>query len=228
MKTPKTIRDIEQIDIQIKGQKDRTDVYRLRAAVIFLDIEGYTQIIYQCGDDQKKMNDFCTLMTEFWQKMELQGLDNSIRLINNAGDGFLALSDDPKRKRTNASIFSASLIKEFESFFEEFPKNIGYRFKPRIRIGLHFGDIYIISRRLTESYFEYIFIGDALNVAARIASSNTARHHKIACSDKFYNRLLSDEKVKYKKADTFYDLNKYPEPIIIYGYQGESNSLNKK
>lgn len=150
--------------------------------------------------------------------MESHGLDNSITIINNAGDGFLALSEDSKMKRTNASIFSASLIEAFESTFQTFPEDIGYRFRPRIRIGLHFGKIYIISRKRTESEFDKIFVGDALNVAARIASSNTARDAQIACSKQFHDRLSKTEKQKYKRKETYYDLNKYPEPIIIYGY----------
>lgn len=63
-----------------------------KAAVIFLDIEGYTQIVYQCGNDKDKMDKFCNLITDFWRKMEKYGLGSSIILINNAGDGFLALS----------------------------------------------------------------------------------------------------------------------------------------
>lgn len=170
-----------------------------------------------------KMWRFCTQMKDFWKKMEDYGLDKSILIINNAGDGFLALSDDPELPKTNASVFSAILKEEFEKTFGTFPNDIGYRFKPRVRIGLHFGQIYLIRRKATNSAFENIYIGDALNVAARIASSNTARKYQIACSQKFYDKLSQREKSKYKEGETYYDLNKYPEPLVIYGYSPEAS-----
>lgn len=212
---------IDRIDEIISGRLDK-GFYKINAAVVFLDMEGYTQIVYQCANDKTNMWKFCTRMTEFWKKMEVHGLDKSIIIINNAGDGFLALSDDPKMPKTNASVFSAILKEEFESSFAKFPTEIGYRFKPRIRIGLHFGKIYFIRRESTKSGFENIYIGDALNVAARIASSNTARKFQIACSKEFYDKLSPGEKDKYKEGETYYDLNKYPEPIVLYGYSPET------
>jgi len=225
MISPITIEMLEEIDSEIAKQENKTGIYKLKPkAVIFLDIEGYTQIIYQCWNNEENMNKFCNLITDFWRKMERHGHANSITIVNNAGDGFLALSEDPRMKRTRASIFSASLIKEFESSFQEFPRSIRYRFKPRIRVGLHFGEIYIISRKRTKSEFDKIFVGDALNVAARIASSNTARAYQIACSKQFRDRLFDTEKKKYKRKETYYDLNKYPEPIIIYGYNPKKST----
>lgn len=225
MISPITIEMLEQVDSEIVKQENKTGIYKLKPkAVIFLDIEGYAQIIYQCWNNEENMNKFCNLITDFWRKMERRGHGNSITIINNAGDGFLALSEDPNMKRTHASIFSASLIKEFESSFQEFPKSIPYRFKPRIRVGLHFGEIYIISRKRTQSEFDKIFVGDAINVAARIASTDTARDFQIACSKQFHDRLHKTERKKYERNETYYDLNKYPEPIIIYGYKSEKST----
>lgn len=211
---------INRINELIKGQLN-SGVYKINAAVIFLDMEGYTQIVYQCANDKTNMWKFCNRMREFWKKMEAHGLDKSILIINNAGDGFLALSDDPKSPKTNASVFSATLKEEFETSFGTFPAEIGYRFKPRVRIGLHFGQIYFIRRESTNSGFENIYIGDALNVAARIASSNTARKFSIACSKQFHDKLSPKEKDKYEESETYYDLNKYPEPLALYGYSSK-------
>lgn len=66
MKKPETIDTIDQIDSKILKQKGEVEVYKLTPkAVIFVDIEGYSQIIYQCWNDESKMKGFCNLMTVF-------------------------------------------------------------------------------------------------------------------------------------------------------------------
>jgi len=210
----------EAVEDLKKRPGDKTKVVLIKGAIIYLDIEGFTEITYQCTQDEAKMGKFCDLLGSFWKRMEQHGLGKSIHIVNNAGDAFVALCDDASRKRTNASVFAASLLEQFSETFKKFPESIGYRFVPRIQIGLHYGTVYLVSRNAPGSAFDIIFIGDAINVAARICSSTTARQCQIACSDQFHERLVRSESEKYHPKETLYDRNKYPEPIEIYGYAG--------
>lgn len=50
---PREFRTIDRIDEIINGQL-KIGSYKINAAVVFLDMEGYTQIVYQCANNNTK------------------------------------------------------------------------------------------------------------------------------------------------------------------------------
>jgi class 3 adenylate cyclase len=186
--------------------------------IVFVDVSGYTQLVYHCVDDDERMERLVAAMQRMFSAVD--GFEH-VHIDGYAGDGFLALVEGPTPVKT-AYLFAKHLENLFQAEVKGLMKQVGVRVHVALRVGLHVGKVWRYRVRGDET----ALISDAINAAARIVSSQVCRRYGIALSRACYRRLLLVGKQSIRDPDeVIQDRNRYPEPLEIYRLRTEEEEM---
>jgi class 3 adenylate cyclase len=187
--------------------------------ILFVDLSGYTHLLYHCATDRVRMEKLALAMYRFFAQ---DPRFPDVRVEGYAGDGFLALVGGPTPTRT-AWEYALELQRRFREQTRPILLDLGVRTGIFLRIGLHLGEI--LSFKVEKEGVE-AHISEAICVAARIVSCQTSRRRGHAMSRAMYKRLFRAGNKEIRDPDeVIQDLNKYPEPIEVFYVRPEEQEF---
>jgi class 3 adenylate cyclase len=137
-----------------------------------------------------------------------------VTVINTSGDGFIAIASGQTPSRA-AVAFATQIQSNFRVYVQPVINQVPFRTAVDLRIAMHHGHVYPID--VLSVPRSVLYIGDDLNLLARVASSETARRHGVAVTMRFLARLLLCKDDELNDPDeVILDRNVYPEPIEVY------------
>jgi class 3 adenylate cyclase len=188
----------------------------LECSMVLVDLSGFTQLLYQASRRQ----DFMVLVSQGVRAMFSRAIMSAtsaadVMVINTSGDGFIAIASGQTPSRT-AVAFAVQIESNYRSYVEPIINRVPFRTAVDLRIAMHHGHVYPIEVSSAVAHSR-LYIGDDLNLLARVASSETARRHGVAVTRQFLARLLlcKDEELP-EPDEVILDRNVYPEAIQVY------------
>jgi class 3 adenylate cyclase len=188
----------------------------LECSMILVDLSGFTQLLYQAS----RSHDLMVLVSQGVRAMFSRAIISATRaadvtLINTSGDGFIAIASGQTPSRT-AVAFATQIQSNFRVFVEPVLNRVPFRTAVDVRIAMHHGYVFPIEI-VSSSPHSLLYIGDDLNLLARVASSETARRRGVAVTTRFLARLLLCKDDELQDPDeVILDRNVYPEAIEVY------------
>jgi len=197
-----------------RGADIMNKIKRIECSMILIDLSGFTQLLYYGALKPEIMSIIINGVEQLFRRAHnAVGEHDSIQIINTTGDGFIAVATNDTPSRT-ALTFAQTVKADFMKFTRPTLLSIPFRQVIELRIALHHGCMYELLQ--SEHEHQKIYIGDDLNLLARIVNSQIARLDGWAISRAFYKRLMLVGKTKLKPDEVILDRNKYPEQIEIY------------
>ncbi|MBW3003525.1 adenylate/guanylate cyclase domain-containing protein [Candidatus Woesearchaeota archaeon] len=157
---------------------------RKNLTILFSDIRGFTTISEQLGPEKlvELLNEYLTAMTDII--LENRGVVDKF-----IGDAIMAFWNAPldEPKHTIQAVQSAVLMIEG---LKRCNKDWAARGFPEVKIGigLNSGDV-IVGNMGSEQRFDYTCLGDHVNLAARLESSNKFYSTEIIISENIYKQV---------------------------------------
>lgn len=189
--------------------------------ILFADLSGYTQLVYQCVGDEVRLK---RLGTALWRLFsDAASTLPTVRVEGYAGDGFLALSTGPKPAREVYTL-ALALHHRFNSDVKALLHDLGFRTSVSLRTALHVGKVWRmpIAALPGQSASQAVNLSDAIVVAARVVTSQSCRRFGIGMTTTCYKRLLLAGGREVREPDeVMQDRNLYPEPIEVYRLRDE-------
>jgi class 3 adenylate cyclase len=188
----------------------------LECSMILVDLSGFTQLLYQASRSQ----DFMVLVSQGVRAMFSRAIMSAARagdvmVINTSGDGFIAIASGQTPSRA-AVAFATQIQSNFRLYVEPVLNRVPFRTAIDLRIAMHHGCVYPVEV-VSSPPHSLLYIGDDLNLLARVASSETARRHGVAVTTRFLARLLLCKDDELNDPDeVILDRNVYPEAIAVY------------
>ncbi|MFO1107939.1 MAG: adenylate/guanylate cyclase domain-containing protein [Bradyrhizobium sp.] len=155
----------------------RAPVHR-DAAVIFIDLSGFTAISESLGMDATQR-----LLTGFHALIDREVEEHGGFITSFMGDGAMilfGLPDSTPDDARNAALCSARLCDRTERWIESLPPPIAPRIG--VKVGAHFGPI-VASRLGGDSHQHITATGDTVNVASRLMGVAASQGATLAVSD---------------------------------------------
>lgn len=165
----------EGFDLRIGGET-------VEAAVMFTDIESFTDICEQVGDPEVIVKN----LNEYFERTTNHIFDHDAVVIKFIGDAIFAAwgapfaDPDAPRKAVRAA-WNVFLHSKFVVRGEEL----------RTRIGLHYGHV-VAGNIGSPKHIDYTLIGDAVNLASRLEGLNKMLGTTVLLSDQIH-RHIGDE-----------------------------------
>ncbi|MEM7682193.1 MAG: hypothetical protein AAF288_09580 [Planctomycetota bacterium] len=210
------------------------------AGVVYADVSGYSQLVYQSIDTPERLDRLALGMSRLlahdqdrWPGVAIEGY---------AGDGFVAVCDHPKPARL-AHRFAQDLHARFADQVRPLLMDLGFRVDVRLRVAFDVGkvvrveldgappgsstpgahppaaappDIASPDTNHTPAA-RSVLMSECAIVAARIASGQCCRRFGTAMSRRAYKRLmLAGGKAVRDPDEVIQDRNRFPEPIDVY------------
>ncbi|MEM6750822.1 MAG: hypothetical protein AAF612_10165 [Planctomycetota bacterium] len=192
------------------------------AGVIYADLSGYSQLVYQCASDPERLDRLALGMARLLQHDPARQPD--VEIEGYAGDGFVALclGDKPARQ---AYGFAQDLHQRFHQHARPLLMDLGFRVDVRLRTAFDVGKAYRVS--LDDAHDDTasggapggrtVLMSESAIIAARIASGQCCRRFGAAMSRRAYKRLLMAGGQDIREPDeVILDRNRFPEPIDVY------------
>ena len=157
--------------------------------LFFSDIEGFTTISTQMDAERvaQFLNDYLGLLSD-----AIMALGGTIDKYE--GDAIIAFWNAPLPQREHAELAVTAALKCQQLLEARNPYYLEtYGHAVKTRFGIHTGEV-IIGNLGTEKRFDYTFIGDAGNLAARLESANK----------QFGSYVMISETTRAALPDTFY------------------------
>ena len=157
--------------------------------LFFSDIEGFTTISTQMDAERvaQFLNDYLGLLSD-----AIMALGGTIDKYE--GDAIIAFWNAPLPQREHAELAVTAALKCQQLLEARNPYYLEtYGHAVKTRFGIHTGEV-IIGNLGTEKRFDYTFIGDAGNLAARLESANK----------QFGSYVMISETTRSALPDTFY------------------------
>ena len=184
--------------------------------ILFADISGYTQLLWQCDGDEARLHKLALAIQRLFS-LATSGFPH-ISVEGFAGDGFLALAHGPK-PATELYQLTRRLHERFNGDVRSLLMDLGFRTNVQLRCGLHVGKV----RQITllgedgQPHPQQVNLSDAIVVASRVVTSQTSRRFGTAMTRTCYKRLLLLGGKETREPDeVIQDRNKYPEPPNVY------------
>jgi len=191
------------------------------AGILFADLSGYSQLVYQCAHDEAKLR---KLSTALWRLFADASCSlPTVRVEGYAGDGFLALSTGPKPAREVYAL-ALALHHRFNTDVRALLHDLGFRASVSLRTALHVGKVWRmpIATLPGQTASQAVNLSDAIVVASRVVTSQTCRRNGIGMTTTCYKRLLLAGGQEVREPDEIIqDRNLYPEPIEVYRLKAE-------
>ena len=143
------------------GALDRVDAHK--AAVMFIDIVGFTDISERVGPDR-----VMAMLRSFHRRMARTIFDHGGTVDKYIGDGIMANFGTPitgPHDATNALRCAYAMIREVAAWNAKRVARDAEQIQ--VGIGIHFGDV-VTGNIGDERHLEYAVIGDTVNVASRL------------------------------------------------------------
>ncbi len=207
-------------------------------AIVVTDVSGWTKTCY----DAKRRNKTKALVSAFrdyarscapvnyiWETLTCDALTG---IANHTGDGFVLVSSNVE----GARVARDAVIRGFDKLERDLQdKEVPMSPRFRLRISLHYGEVWEYHPFKMDLEFDrsrlvdangktlarmaepkYCYLGDAVNLACRICSSDMARHYRAACSREFVEQAPCSRQYVREQVDTDF-CGKYPESVRVYG-----------
>ncbi|MCW1922148.1 adenylate/guanylate cyclase domain-containing protein [Luteolibacter arcticus] len=152
---------------------------KIEAAILFTDIEDFTNMSERVGDPEK----IVSTLNEYFERTTSHVFDDDGVVIKFIGDAIFAAWGAPLPEPQAAPKAARAAWKLSQSSREVIN---GERLNTRI--GLHFGEV-VAGNIGSVRRVDYTMIGDAVNLAARLESLNKALGTSILMSDEVCRRL---------------------------------------
>jgi adenylate cyclase len=160
---------------------------RQNAAVVFIDLSGFTSLSEQLGPDETR-----DLLKEFHALVDKEAVACSGMITSFLGDGAMILfglpaaaTDDAARAAECAIRLCGSVGRWLASLRTTTPSKLGFK------VGAHFGVI-IASRLGGGSYHHITATGDTVNVASRLMEVAASHGAELAASDELLHAAGPD------------------------------------
>jgi len=195
------------------------DAEEMKGSFLVADLTDSTSLLYQAANGERNMVTVTEVYRRFFQNV-FTGAQHSenVHIINTTGDGFLAIIPEIPGTRPSRTLveFASRVRRYFEKDTKPMLGSLPFRQEVNLRMALHHGHLYRI--RISKGKDQQsLYIGDDLNLAARVANSQTARDYGIAITNAFYNRLmLLDRRSESSPHELIRDRNIYPRHIPVF------------
>lgn len=197
--------------------------------ILFADLSGYTQLVYQCVGDDAKLKRLGLAMFRLFNDASAQHPD--ITVEGYAGDGFLALAHGQKPARAIYD-FAMAVHERFDSDVKSLLLNLGFRVSVSLRTGMHVGKVWRMPMRAGLSSPEEVIraqmalnVSDAIVVASRVVTGQTCRRFGVGVTRTCYKRLMYAGGKDIREPDeVIQDRNQYPEPVEVYRLTDEEHA----
>lgn len=205
--------------------------------ILFADLSGYSQLVYQCVGDEEKLNRLGLALFRLFNDASADHPDVSVE--GYAGDGFLALAHGKKPAKAIYD-FATTVHERFDQDVKSLLLNLGFRVSVSLRTGMHVGKVWRMPMRprprtaaMTghdeqEAHGEAVMgvnLSDAIVVASRVVTGQTCRRFGIGVTRTCYKRLmLAGGKVIREPDEVIQDRNQYPEPVEVYRLTEEEHA----
>lgn len=175
------------VDVLASNDHDVGAVRSQDAAVMFIDIVGFTQL-----SERSEPRQIMDLLRRYLSLVEAAIFDHGGTLDKYLGDGVMATFGTPQTRPQDA-VNALKAARQIVEGMEEFNRDSLARGAPslQVSIGLHFGAVIIgdvgPSRRL-----EFAVLGDTVNVASRLESASRELRCRMVASDAVIERVRMD------------------------------------
>lgn len=210
--------------------------------ILFADLSGYSQLVYQCVGDEEKLNRLGLALFRLFNDASADHPDVSVE--GYAGDGFLALAHG-KRPAKAMYDFATTVHERFDQDVKSLLLNLGFRVSVSLRTGMHVGKVWRMPMRprprprkvamtgqegdeLPGEAVMGVNLSDAIVVASRVVTGQTCRRFGIGVTRTCYKRLmLAGGKSIREPDEVIQDRNQYPEPVEVYRLTDEEHAKIK-
>ncbi|MEM1354777.1 MAG: hypothetical protein AAGC44_11610 [Planctomycetota bacterium] len=197
--------------------------------ILFADLSGYTQLVYQCVGEEAKLKRLGLAMFRLFNDASEQHPD--INVEGYAGDGFLALAHGKKPARAIYD-FAMTVHERFDTDVKSLLLNLGFRVSVSLRTGMHVGKVWRMPMKAGVSDPQAIIdspmalnVSDAIVVASRVVTGQTCRRFGLAVTRTSYKRLMYAGGKPIREPDeVIQDRNQYPEPVEVYRLTDEEHT----
>jgi len=205
---------------------DQPDLIALgETGILFADLSGYSQLVYQCVGDEAKLRRLGLALFRLFNDASADHPDVSVE--GYAGDGFLALAHGNKPAKAIYD-FATTVHERFEQDVKSLLLNLGFRVSVSLRTGMHVGKVWRMPMRdgaLDTAATMSINLSDAIVVASRVVTGQTCRRFGMAVTRTCYKRLmLAGGKDVREPDEVIQDRNQYPEPVEVYRLRDEEHA----
>jgi class 3 adenylate cyclase len=162
--------------------------------IILTDIKNFSSLVLVSDPDE------LTLMSKYYVNARKLVFKYGGILDKFIGDSVLAIFNYPFKNNdsyTNATKFCSELILMGENMLNEFQRKLDQKIETGTRVAIATGPIYALNIGTDE--FEVTFIGDKINLAARLEKN--CEVNGILISNKFYNKLVDNDSEFLSKFD---------------------------
>lgn len=180
----------EKVARQLKKRKNNIGEHFDEAAVVFIDIAGFTEFCHG-----KEPEFLVELLNNTFEKFDFLAKKYNIEKIKTIGDCYMAASGVPQKDNQyleNIISFSKEILETIDGFKTE----VGWEVK--FRYGIHLGDL--VAGVIGESKFSYDLWGETVNFASRLAE--TGDISKIHISKEVKQKL--GDSYNYEKSNKDY------------------------
>ncbi|MEM9345367.1 MAG: hypothetical protein AAGB26_01995 [Planctomycetota bacterium] len=210
--------DPNQPDMQALGE----------TGILFADLSGYSQLVYQCVGDEAKLKRLGLAMYRLFNEASADHPEVSVE--GYAGDGFLALAHGKKPAKSIYE-FAMTVHERFDQDVKSLLLNLGFRVSVSLRTGMHVGKVWRMPIREADSAGGpmALNLSDAIVVASRVVTGQTCRRFGQALTRTCYKRLmLAGGKDIREPDEVIQDRNQYPEPVEVYRLTDEEHEKIRK
>ena len=188
----------------------------VECGLMLIDVSGFTQLLYLASHQDEVMRTVALAMKRFFQDAADTARETQdVEVINTTGDGFLAIATGATPSRT-ALRFCEAVRTHFDGKVRALIHSVPFRLRVDLRIALHHGTVHRISIAGLTAGDHPVYIGDDINLIARVINSSVARRYGTAITRAFYRRLMLVKGELPTADDTILDRNRYPEQIEVY------------
>jgi len=188
----------------------------IECSLMLIDVSGFTQLLYHASYKPEVMRVVAHAMKRFFQDAaDTARTTRDVEIFNTTGDGFLALATGPKPSRT-AVAFSQGVRAHFDAHVKALIHSVPFRQRVDLRIALHHGTVHRIAVQGLTAGDHPVYIGDDINLIARVINSQMARRTGTAITRAFYRRLTMIKGEPPVADEVIIDRNRYPEQIEVY------------
>jgi class 3 adenylate cyclase len=189
---------------------------KLECSLILVDLSGFTQLLYHASYKEEIMATVVRAMQRLFQDaMDASSSVKNIRIINTTGDGFIAIATGKTPSRS-AVEYVQQVQKHFKHYVKAILHSVPFRQRTDLRIALHHGHVYEIEIRRGGGDTDHVYIGDDINMLARVINGQVARRYGISITRAFFRRLAMSKEAPPIPDEVILDRNRYPEQIEIY------------
>lgn len=211
-----------------KASRESPPSLELECSLMLIDVSGFTQLLYHASYKEEVMHVVSLAMQRLFQDAADTAKEtHDVEVINTTGDGFLAIATGATPSRT-AVRFCQGIRAHFDEKVKAMIHSIPFRQRIDLRMALHHGTVHRISVKGLTPGDHPVYIGDDINLIARVINSQVARRYGMAITRAFHRRLTMTKGEAPMADEVILDRNRYPEQIEVYKLPTEIPNLAVK